>query len=236
MGSHRWWRPGGSAIRSTLQSRSAVVDVILPVLNEARALPALLDAMPYGYRPLVVDNGSTDGSADVAVAGGAEVVTEPVPGFGSACWAGLRAAESDVVCFMDADGSLDPAHLPLVAAPVDAGAADLMMGARVAERGAMPVHARLANKVLVWELRRRTGLRLADLGPMRAARRESLIGLGIEDRRFGWPLEMVLRARRADWRIHEALVPYAARTGRSKVTGTVRGTIAAVSDMGRLLR
>jgi len=211
-------------------------DVVLPVLNEAAALGALLDAMPAGFRPVVVDNGSTDGSAQVAAEHGAVVVHEPVRGFGSACWAGLRAATDDLVCFMDADGSFDPADLLAVTAPVEAGDVDLMLGARQAERGAWPLHARVANRVLMAEVRRRTGLGLRDLGPMRAARRQPLLDLGLADRRSGWPLEMVLRAYRAGWRIDETPVPYHPRTGRSKVTGTVRGTVQAVGDMAALLR
>jgi glycosyltransferase involved in cell wall biosynthesis len=208
-----------------------MIDVVLPVLNEREALPDVLGAMPRGYRPIVVDNGSDDGSADLARELGATVVVELRRGFGAACWAGLVAAEADVVCFMDCDGSLDPRDLPSVADPVIEGRADLVLAARRIERGAMPPHARVANKVLAIELRRRTGTKLTDLGPMRAARRKSLLELGIRDRRFGWPLEMVLLASAADWRIEETIVPYRARAGRSKITGTVRGTVRAVKDM-----
>jgi len=213
-----------------------VIDVVLPVLDEAEALPWVLDRMPAGYRPIVVDNGSTDGSGALAARLGAEVVDEAQPGFGAACFAGLQAAASDVVCFMDCDGSLDPRELDLVAAPVTEGRADLALGERQARRGAWPLHARVANRLLALELRRRTGLALRDLGPMRAARREALLALGIADRRFGWPLEMVLLAHRAGWRIEEVPVAYLPRSGRSKVTGTVRGTARTVTDMGRALR
>jgi glycosyltransferase involved in cell wall biosynthesis len=215
-----------------------VPDIIIPVLNEAAAIGPLIAAMPASYRPLVVDNGSSDGSGDIARAAGATVVHEPAPGFGSACWAGLIAADpiDGVVCFMDGDGSLDPADLPAVAGPVLAGAADLVLGARRPVRFSVwPAHARAANAVLAFELRRRTGRRLSDLGPMRAARRDALLALGLRDRRFGWPLEMVLRASAAGWRIEEVPVPYAARSGRSKVTGTVRGTVRAARDMAKVL-
>jgi glycosyltransferase involved in cell wall biosynthesis len=214
----------------------AVVDVVLPVLDEAAALPGVLGRMPPEYRALVVDNGSLDGSADVAARLGARVIHEPRRGFGAACHAGLQAAHAEVVCFMDCDGSLDPAELPLVAGPLERGEADLVLGARRATGGAFPLHARLANRALAWELRRRTGSPLRDLGPMRAALREPLLELGIEDRRFGWPLEMVLRAGAAGWRIQEVEVSYRARTGRSKVTGTLRGTARAVRDMAAALR
>lgn len=209
---------------------------MLPVLNEASAIPWVLERMPSDYVPIVVDNGSTDGSGDVARRLGAQVVHEPVPGFGAACYAGLMAARGDVVCFMDCDASLDPGQLSRVADPIAAGTADLMLGARHAsERGAWPGHARLANRVIAWQLRRRSGVIVRDLGPMRAAPRERLIALGIEDRRFGWPLEMVLRAAAADWRIAETQVEYLPRIGQSKVTGTVRGTLRAVRDMSAVL-
>lgn len=211
-------------------------DLILPVLDEASALPWVLARIPSGYRAIVVDNGSTDGSGAVAAACGATVVVEPTRGFGSACITGLLASEGDVVCFMDADGSLNPADLPKVAGPVLEGDADLVLGSRVAERGAWPWHARLANRALALEIRRRFGVRLRDLGPMRAARRKDLLGLGIRDRRSGWPLEMVLRAARRHWRIREVPVVYRSRAGgRSKVTGTFGGTLRATADMTRVL-
>ena len=212
-----------------------MVDVIIPVLDEARALLWVLSRMPGGHRAIVVDNGSSDGSAAIARALGAHVVSEPARGFGAACWAGLLAARTDVVSFMDGDASLHPGDLPRVCAPVLDGAADLVLGARIAQRGAWPAHARVANRVLARELRRRTGAPLTDLGPMRAARRSALLELGIADRRFGWPLEMVLRAAAAGWRIEEVAVAYRPRIGRSKVTGTVLGTARAIGDMARAL-
>lgn len=217
--------------------RRNVIDVILPVLDEAEALPLVLERMPAGFRPLVVDNGSSDGSAEIAAALGADVVAEPRRGFGAACFAGLLAARADVVCFMDCDGSLDPCELPLVADQVTDGEADLVLGARRAQPGAWPLHARLANRALALELRRRSGLRLRDIGPMRAARREALLALGLQDRGFGWPLEMALRAAASGWRVREVEVAYRARAGgRSKVTGSMRGSARAVRDMAAALR
>ena len=211
-------------------------DVVLPVLDEADAIPWVVERMPEGYRPIVVDNGSSDGSARVATEAGALVVREPRHGFGAACFKGLRAASAAVVCFMDCDASLDPRELPWVADPVSSGAADLVLGRRRPLDGAWPLHARIANRVLAAELSRRAGIRLRDLGPMRAAPRQALLDLGIADRRFGWPLEMVLRASRDGWRVREAEVTYRPRVGRSKVTGTLRGTARAVGDMARVMR
>lgn len=213
-----------------------MIDVVLPVLDEADALPSVLASLLPGYRAIVVDNGSSDGSAGVARSLGATVVDEPRRGFGAACAAGLAAAEAEIVCFMDCDGSLDGADLPRVAGPVASGAQELVLGRRRPAAGSWPAHAAFANAVLAAEVRRRTGLALRDLGPMRATRRTALIDLGMTDRRFGWPLEMVLRAARAGWRVAEVDVPYAPRVGRSKVTGTVRGTALTVFDMQRIGR
>jgi glycosyltransferase involved in cell wall biosynthesis len=212
------------------------IDVILPCLNEAAALPWVLSRMPAGFHPIVADNGSTDASASIAAEHGATVIRVPQRGFGAACHAGLLAATSEIVCFMDADASLNPGDLPKVAEPVQAGAADLVLGRRMTRGlGSWPVHARVANKVLAAELRRRTGVRLRDLGPMRCGRRTPLLQLALADRRFGYPLEMVMAAATADWRIHEVGIPYLPRSGRSKVTGTVGGTVRTVRDMRRVL-
>ncbi|MFJ9726558.1 glycosyltransferase family 2 protein [Streptomyces sp. NPDC101209] len=212
------------------------VDVVLPCLDEAEALPWVLERIPPGWRALVVDNGSTDGSADVARALGASVVREERRGFGAACHAGLAAATANVVCFCDCDASLDPAGLVPFVRRIAAGEADLVLGRRrPARRGTWPAHARAGNLAVTRLLRRRTGVRLHDLGPLRAARREALLGLGLTDRRSGYPLQMVVRAADAGWRIAEYDVPYLPRTGASKVTGTWRGTWQAVRDMSRVL-
>jgi len=211
-------------------------DVVLPALNEAAAVEWVLLRLPAGYHAIVVDNGSTDGTSEIAAANGAQVVSEPTRGFGSACYAGLRAATADIVCFMDCDASLDPTALPLLVGEIERGEVDLMVGARVASKGAWPLHARVANRLLASEVRRRTGLTVSDLGPMRAMRREKLLELGMLDRRSGWPLEMVLRAHRAGWTIRDIPIDYLPRVGRSKVTGTIRGTARAIKDMSRLLR
>ncbi|MCU1424179.1 MAG: glycosyltransferase family 2 protein [Microbacteriaceae bacterium] len=214
-----------------------LVDVVFPCLNEEKALPWVLGRLPDGYRAIVVDNGSTDDSAAVARAHGATVVTEPRRGFGAAAHAGLLAATAPIVAFCDADASMDPSDLPRVVDPVMAGELDLALGRRrPTSRTAWPLHARIANRALALLMRRATGLDLTDLGPMRATHRQAMIDLGIADRRSGYPLELVLRGHAAGWRIAEIDTPYAPRVGRSKVTGTVRGTITAVNDMSRLLR
>jgi glycosyltransferase involved in cell wall biosynthesis len=212
------------------------VDVVLPCLDEAGALPWVLARMPDGYRAIVADNGSTDGSPDIAARLGATVVHAAPRGFGAAAHAGLVAATADLVCFLDADGSLDPAQLPRVVEPVRAGQADLVLGRRrPTGPGAWPAHARLGNAMLARRLRHTTGIPVRDLGPMRAAHRRPLLDLALTDRRFGYPLEMVVKAARAGWRVREVAVDYAPRTGRSKVTGTVRGTLRTVADMSKVL-
>jgi glycosyltransferase involved in cell wall biosynthesis len=212
------------------------VDLVLPCLNEAAALPWVLGRLPAGVRAVVVDNGSTDGSAEVAADLGAIVVQCGLRGYGAACHAGLEAAEAEVVAFMDADASLDPRQLVRVTAPVLAGSVDLMVGRRrPVARAVWPWHLRLANAELSRRIKRRTGVRLHDLGPMRAARRDALLGLGLLDRRSGYPLETVVRAADAGWRIAEVDVDYLPRSGRSKVTGTPLGAARAVLDMSKVL-
>ncbi|WP_285726446.1 glycosyltransferase family 2 protein [Psychromicrobium xiongbiense] len=211
------------------------IDIIFPCLNEARALPTVLARLPEGARAIVVDNGCEDGSAAIARSLGALVIQEARRGFGSAAHAGLLAATAPLVAFCDADGSLDPSDLESFRTLIAAGEADLVLGARQASAGAWPPHARWANAALAWRLRRITGAPLSDLGPLRLARREPLLELGLTDRRSGYPLEMVLRAHHAGWRLAEFPVDYRPRIGRSKITGTVRGTLTAVADMHRVL-
>ena len=215
-----------------------MIDVVLPCLDEAAALPWVLKRILPGYRAIVADNGSSDGSPRIAADLGATVIHVPQRGFGAAAHAGLMAAEADIVCFVDADGSLDPAQLPLLTKPILDGDADLMLGRRrPTTPRAWPIHARLGNTVLSWRLRRAAGVIVHDLGPMRAARRDALLRLGIADRRFGYPLEMVLLAGKAGWRVKEVDVDYAPRAEgtKSKVTGTVRGTLRTVHDMWKVL-
>jgi len=214
------------------------VDVVLPCLNEAAALPGVLRVLPAGYQAIVVDNGSTDGSPDVAASHGARVVREPRRGYGAAVHAGLVAATAELVCVIDADGSLDPRDLPALVAAVHAGRADLAVGRRVPqERGAWPWHARAGNALIAALLRRR-GVPVHDIAPARAARRTALLALDIRDRAFGYPLELLLRAGAAGWRIEELKVAYHRRAAgtRSKVSGSARGTLRAARDMAAVLR
>jgi glycosyltransferase involved in cell wall biosynthesis len=212
------------------------VDLILPCLNEAAALPWVLGRLPAEVRAVVVDNGSTDGSREIAADLGATVVSCPLRGYGAACQAGLEASTASVVAFLDADASLDPRQLIRVTAPVLTGQVDLMLGRRrPVSRKSWRWHLQLANAELSRRIRRRTGVRLHDLGPMRAAHREGLLGLGLADRRSGYPLETVVRAADAGWRIAEVDVDYLPRSGRSKVTGTPLGAARAVRDMTKVL-
>ena len=210
------------------------VTVILPALNEAAALPTALASFPPQVGLLVVDNGSTDQTATVAAAHGAQVVCEPRRGFGAACWAGAQAASGEVLVFADADGSLDGADLPTVAGPVLRGEADLVVGSRLARRepGAMSALAVLENRLLGLACRLLFGVPLSDLGPFRAIRREVLLGLGMTDRGSGWPLEMIGRAGQVGLRVVEVPVRYRPRAGgRSKVSGSVGGTVRAMTAM-----
>ncbi len=215
--------------------RDDIIDVILPCLDEAEALPWVLGRMPPWARAIVVDNGSDDGSPALARSLGARVIEVSQRGYGSACHAGLVNATSDVVAFMDADASLDPGQLVRLRAAL-ADDVDLVIGCRrPVSAGAWSWQLRLANRAVCRQLCRRTGLALDDLGPMRLARRVPLLALGIEDRRSGYPLETVVRAAEHGWRVASADVDYHPRAGRSKVTGTPLGALRAVTDMTRIL-
>ncbi len=213
-----------------------LIDIVLPCLNEAAALKWVLPRIPTQARAIVVDNGSTDDSATVARSMRAEVVECLRRGYGSACQAGLAAATSEYVVICDCDATIDPGEAMKMLALLEAGA-DLVVGRRrPVSREAWSLHARLANRELARRIRKRTGLRITDMGPIRMARRTALIGLGQVDNRSGYPVETLVLAAAAGWRVEQVDVAYLPRIGDSKVTGTVRGSIQAVRDMSRILR
>lgn len=210
--------------------------MVLPCLNEAVSLPGVLADMPAGYLPLVVDNNSTDRTADVARRLGAQVVAETQPGYGAAVHAGIVAASTPVVAVLDGDGSMDPRDLPRLVAELDRGA-DMAVGRRRPAPGVRwPWHARLGNAAVCWRLRSRHGLDVHDIAPIRVARRDAVLALGVTDRRSGYPLELLVRAAAADWRVVELDVAYGPRTGgKSKVSGSVRGSFIAALDFWRAI-
>jgi glycosyltransferase involved in cell wall biosynthesis len=213
-------------------------DVVFPCRDEALALPALLPRLPAGMRAIVVDNGSRDGTAEVARTLGAQVVHEGAPGYGAAVHAGILAATAPLVAVVDGDGSLAPEDLVRLADLVDSGACTMAVGRRrPTDTSAWPWHARLGNRLVSARVRAVTGLPVHDIAPIRVCRRTDLLDLGVEDRRFGYPLELLLRAGRAGWTLVEVDVPYARRAvgTRSKVSGSVRGTLRTMRDFARVL-
>ena len=213
-------------------------DLILPCRDEAAALRDLLPRVPGDFRVLVVDNGSTDGTPQVAAALGARVVTESRPGYGAAVHAGVEAASAPYVAVMDGDGSFDPEDLLALLDDVRSGRADMAVGRRrPVARGVWPWHARAGNALVVAWLRRRIGMSVHDIAPLRVVGREALLALGVEDRRFGYPVELLQRATRAGWRIAERDVGYHPRAEgtRSKVSGSVRGTVRTARDFWKVL-
>ncbi|MBJ7357739.1 glycosyltransferase family 2 protein [Nocardioides sp.] len=213
--------------------------LVLPCRDEEAALTGLLPRIPAGFSVVVVDNGSADGTADVARDLGATVVHEPVPGYGAAVHAGLVAATGEYVAFMDGDGSFDPVDLLPLLDDVRAGRADLAVGRRrPVRRGVWPWHARLGNNLVVWWLRRRIGMAAHDIAPIRVCRRDALLGLDVQDRRFGYPVELLQKATDAGWRVVERDVAYHPRAAgtRSKVSGSVKGTARAAHDFWGVLR
>jgi glycosyltransferase involved in cell wall biosynthesis len=216
----------------------ATCDLILPCRDEAPALPALLSRVPPELAVIVVDNGSTDGTAEVARSLGATVVVEPVPGYGAAVHAGVLAATHDHVAVMDGDGSFDPQELLPMLAEVADGAADMVVGRRrPVQRGVWPWHARAGNTLVVWWLRRRISMDAHDIAPMRVCRHQALLDLDLRDRRFGYPVELLQKATLAGWRLVEHDVSYHPRAvgTRSKVSGSVKGTVRTARDFWRTL-
>jgi glycosyltransferase involved in cell wall biosynthesis len=219
-----------------------VVDVVIPALDEEEALPLVLAEIPRALvrRVVVADNGSRDRTAEVARAGGAEVVHEPRRGYGSACLralAHLRADPPDVVVFLDGDRSDRPEELPRLLEALEQGA-DLVIGSRALgprERGSLTPQQIVGNAIAGAALSWLYGARYTDLGPFRAIRWAALERLGMRDPDYGWTVEMQIKAARAGLRHAEVPVSYRRRIGRSKVSGTVRGTVLASVTILRLL-
>jgi glycosyltransferase involved in cell wall biosynthesis len=216
--------PGRSAAKSVV--------VIIPALNEAAAIGEVVSAIPAALvtEIIVVDNGSTDRTAELARAAGARVVVEPLRGYGAACLAGARTAHvADVLVFLDGDRSDDPAEMSRVLAPIVEGRADLVIGSRVrrAARGALSPQQRLGNRVVTGAIRLLYGLRLSDLGPFRAVRGEVLRALDMRELTYGWPVEMIVKAAKKGYAVVEVPVSCRPRLGQSKVSGTLRGSLGA---------
>ena len=213
------------------------ISVVIPTFNEEQAIGEVVRAVPIDriHDIVVVDNGSTDDTAAQASLAGARVVFESRPGYGSACLAGAKAsADADVFVFLDGDYSDDPRQLETVAAPVLDNRADLVIGSRMngrLEKGAMPLHGRLGNRFIVFLLRLLYGVDTTDIGSFRAIKSQTLFGLKMEQMTYGWPVEMVVKAARRGLRIQSVPINYRRRIGKSKVTGTIRGTILATYYM-----
>lgn len=223
-------------------SPNGEIAVVIPALNEEQSIPLVLGALPSAWvdAVLVVDNGSSDRTAQVARANGATVVSEPRRGYGSACLRGLAelagrpGGPPDVVVFLDADYSDHPGELPLLVLPILDGDFDLVLGSRLSgcrDPGAMPPQSVWGNRLACYLMRRLLGAHYTDLGPFRAIRWEALERLGMADRDFGWTIEMQIKAARQGLRVREVPVSYRRRVGTSKISGTVRGTILAGSKI-----
>ena len=213
------------------------ISVVIPTLNEEQAIGEVVRSIPKDRlrQIIVVDNGSSDGTAERANAAGARVIHESRRGYGSACLTGARAARrSDIIVFLDGDRSDDPRQLEAIAAPLIADRADLTIGSRIGgqlEKGSMPLHAKVGNRIIVFILRLLYGVRITDIGSFRAIRARQLFNLKMEQMTYGWPVEMVVKAARNGLRIQSVPIRYRKRIGVSKVTGTLRGSVLAAYYM-----
>lgn len=209
------------------------VSVIIPTHNEAQAIGRVLADLPAGIvtEVLVVDSNSTDGTTEIAEKMGARVLREPRRGYGRACLTGIAAVtDPDIVVFLDGDYSDRPDEVPLLLAPIVEGRADITLGSRLAKqnvRGALPWHSVLGNRMAAGMIRILYRQRISDLGPFRAVRADVLRQLALEEDTYGWAVEMILKGSRAGFRIVEVPVSYYPRIGKSKISGTLRGTVGA---------
>ncbi len=214
-------------------------DVVIPCRDEALALPTVLAHVPVGWNVIVVDNGSTDGTADVARSLGAQVVTEHRAGYGAAVHTGMLAATAEYVAVIDGDASMRLDELePMLDLVRDGGATMAVGRRRPVGRGVWPWHARAGTKMLATMIRRRSAFGIHDLAPMRVCRRSDLLALDVQDRRFGYPLELMLKASRAGWTVSEVDVSYDRRAEgtKSKVSGSFKGTVRVAHDFAKVMR
>jgi glycosyltransferase involved in cell wall biosynthesis len=208
------------------------VDVIIPALNEAGNIGDLVrQVKPQAFQVIVVDNNSTDNTAQIALDAGARVIQEPRRGYGYACAAGVAASTADVLVFLDGDNSFLPSEMPRLLEPILENHADLVLGSRALghiESGAMPFQQRFGNALIAWLVRGLYHLPLSDLGPYRAVRRDLVVTLSMKELTYGWPAEMIIKAAKRHARIIEVPVSfYPRRAGQSKVSGTLHGTLLA---------
>lgn len=209
------------------------IAVVIPALDEEDAIGLVVREIPRDLvgEVLVVDNGSKDRTGEVARAAGARVVHEMTRGYGAACLAGaLAARDADILVFLDGDRSDDPSEMPAILRPILDGDADLVIGARMparAEEGALTSHQRFGNRLVTGMVRLLYGLRLSDFGPFRAIRADVLRGLGMENKTYGWPVEMIVKAAKKGYRVVNVPVSCRRRIGRSKVAGTLKGSFLA---------
>ncbi len=209
------------------------ITVIIPALNEEEAIGTVVREVPRDIAGeiVVVDNGSTDRTAEVAQAAGARVIREPMRGYGAACLAGAMAADhTDILVFLDGDRSDDPREMPVVLGPLLNGHADLVIGSRttgLTEEGALTSHQRFGNRLVTWIIRLLYGVTLTDIGPFRAIRAPVLRDLGMEHKTYGWPVEMIVKAAKKGYRVVNVPVSCRKRIGVSKVAGTMKGSLLA---------
>ena len=206
------------------------MSVIIPTHNEALAIERVLADLPPDLTTevIVVDSNSNDGTPEIAARMGARVVQEPRRGYGQACLSGLAAANSpDVVVFLDGDYSDRPSELPILLAPIIAGRADITLGSRLRCAGALPWHQVFGNRLAAGLIRFLYRVEISDLGPFRAARADVLRALALEETTYGWAVEMILKGALAGFRVVEVPVSYHPRIGKSKISGTLKGTVGA---------
>jgi len=209
------------------------VSVIIPTHNEAQAIERVLADLPGDLTTevIVVDSNSNDGTPDIAAKMGARVIQEPRRGYGRACLTGMAAASSpDIVVFLDGDYSDRPSELPILIEPIIQGRADITLGSRLqndVSKDALPWHQVYGNRLAAFLIRLFYGLRITDLGPFRGGRAEVLRALALNEMTYGWAVEMILKGALAGYRVVEVPVSYYPRIGKSKISGTLKGTVGA---------